>query len=328
MTVYVFFHNAALKYNGGMRVLFRVADAIQAKGYDTKVLIPGKGLYPYENPPNWKPDWFDTNVEVVDDVSVVKSDDIVIMHEEAVWAFDVTMVNKPRYIMINQGAQATFTSSNTSIARTKEIYNQALGTMVVSKYIEEFVSVCLKVPNDNIHNIGNVIDPIFKKSNISDKVNNILVIDKSNTQTNKMILSMIQDCNPEWSIEVVKNYSIQDMAAAMAKSKILLFFCSPTGEGLGLSPIEAGVSCCKVIGYSGTGGREYFNQYGGIFSEIDYNDVTAFIETANRWVHILNNNSIDNLINFDYNRALLEQQYSLPRFEMRVQDAFERILNG
>ena len=54
-------------------------------------------------------------------------------------------------------------------------------------------------------------------------------------------------------------------------------------EGLGIPPIEAAIAGNKVIGYTGKGGNEYWNN--PIFTEIAHGDISGFIK--NKGAHFL-----------------------------------------
>ena len=60
----------------------------------------------------------------------------------------------------------------------------------------------------------------------------------------------------------------------MSKSKIFLSFSMM--EGLGLPPIEAAIAGNKVIGYSGEGGKEYWEK--PIFTEIPHGNISKFMD--------------------------------------------------
>ena len=60
----------------------------------------------------------------------------------------------------------------------------------------------------------------------------------------------------------------------LQKSKIFLSFSEL--EGWGLPPIEAALTGNKVIGYTGEGGKEYWDQ--PIFSEIMMGDIKGFVK--------------------------------------------------
>src|SRR5664279_3802216 len=67
-----------------------------------------------------------------------------------------------------------------------------------------------------------------------------------------------------WRIESIDGLNEDGVAAMLGKSKIFLSFSEL--EGLSLPPIEAALSGCHVIGYTGEAAKEYWDDE--IFTEI------------------------------------------------------------
>jgi glycosyltransferase involved in cell wall biosynthesis len=62
----------------------------------------------------------------------------------------------------------------------------------------------------------------------------------------------------------------------LGKSKIFLSFSEL--EGLSLPPIEAALSGCQVVGYTGEAAKEYWDKE--IFTEIYAGDIKAFVKSV------------------------------------------------
>lgn len=276
-------------------MIYRITEALIAGGYNAKVLIPGKNLYPQDNPPDYKPFWFDTELSVVDDVDVITSDDVVILHEEAVWAYDSVIKNNPRIIMLNQGLQASMVDmpSNVSWSKACQAYQNALGSIVVSKYIKQGIHKLFGARELRTHviNPARLIDNYFVPGI---KTNTILVMLKSTARNNMatdMMLKVFRERYPDWNLEIMSGMlSTREVAQAMASAKIFLFFCNNAGEGFGLPPFEAAMSGCKVIGYSGLGGSQYWQE--PLMTEVEYNDIVSFVDVLDTWTIILKDGSM------------------------------------
>ena len=79
----------------------------------------------------------------------------------------------------------------------------------------------------------------------------------------------------KWKMESLANLDEKNLFKKLCKSKIFLSFSY--AEGFGMPPIEAALAGNKVIGYTGGGGKEYWNK--PIFHEIQNGDIKKFSET-------------------------------------------------
>jgi hypothetical protein len=308
-------------------VLFRIAESLIKAGYDACVLIPGE-LYSEENKADYRPTWFKTDVPVTNRISDITSNDVVFIHEEAVWAFHELKKNNPRHVMINQGAQCTMCNEHISYADTKMMYQSALGVLVVSDYIADTLHTLFNIPKNKIFTLNNVnlISPIFKPGV---KKNKILIMRKAIRVTNisnDMLVKIIRE-RYNWEVELVKDLTHEQMARSMAESKIFVFLCQDCGEGFGIPPFEAAISGCKVIGYSGLGGRSRYDYPN--FTEIEYNDVNNFIKEVDYWVRELyHTNILEYSPRAEFVRDRLSRERDINYFYNDVKHAITRILNG
>lgn len=335
MKVYVFCHIGARTPNGGVKILFEYANALREGGYDAYILLPGAHLYPDDCPKDYKPSWFDTNVPVIDDVRVVTSNDIVIIHEEGIWCYEHLAANNPRMIMINQGAQSSITDNvgmHITYNFAKSIYTKCMGVITISPYISECVNTVFGVDKSKIYMIENPVDDYFT-STLDQKSNTILVMNKQpGNVVSQMILKILCERYTKWRVRVVRNLTHRELAKEMSRSKIFLFLCTPHGEGSSLPPVEAALSGCRVVGYSGIGSRYYWNL--PIFREIEYNDVNDTIKHLDECTEMLQN---DDLYKFLYTQFLspdsvpvtkLRNHRSIYKFKHEVNRVFKEIIKS
>lgn len=328
MKVYVFCHNAIARPTGGVKVLFEIADGLLKAGYDAYVLIPGN-LYLDENPSNFRPAWFDSDVQVVNDINILTKDDIVFIHEEATWAFYEIKKNNPRHIMINQGAQCTLCIEHIDYKQTHMMYSTALGVVSVSDYINDTLNTIFDIPYSKLFTVNNInlISKMFAPGIKKNKICYIQKISSKDNIANKMMVKIMEQRYPGWEVEKLTDRPQEGIAKAMAESKIFVFFCHDWGEGFGIPPVEAAISGCKVIGYSGHGGRHYYEQ--PTFTEIEYNDVNVFTMVLDHWVKALENIS---MLEYNEQARQLHQKLSYQRditlFHNDVKTIMEKILNG
>lgn len=323
--IYVFSHVGAKRPSGGVKILFEMTQALIDAGHEAAILMPGAHLYPLDCPKDYKPSWFETDVPVFDDVRIVTSEDIVIMHEEGVWAFDYVMANNPKYLIINQGAQASIANNvgmNITYDFVRKIYEGAEAVIAVSPYIQTFVNVAFGVPYEKIHLIENVIDSYFEPSPTKD--NTILIVDKSMTLASELVIKVCGERYPGWRVEVVDNYTHKQLAESMSMAKIFVFFANNGGEGSGMPPVEAANAGCKVIGNSGLGGRSFFQS--PIFSEVEHSDVVEFIRQLDFWTETLQHKNMSDIPGAVVQREVLSISRSKEVYQKRVKDVFENVL--
>ena len=328
MRIWVFCHNAINYPSGGVKVFFKIAEALIRAGYDARVLIPGDFQ---GNSTEWRPFWFPNTAPVHNDLDAITSDDVVIIHEESIWCYAELKKHNPRHIMLNQGIHSSCCIPDIGYMQTKQMYRDALGVLSVSDYITDGINYLFDVPRSKIAKINpiNLIEDYFKPG---PKINRILIMPKRSSLyniSNAMIIKIIQEryLDKGWTVEIVKDYTLEMVAHAMSIAKIFVFLCNDAGEGLGVPPLEAAISGCKVIGFSGLGGREFFDFPN--FSEIEYNDSINFIKEMDTWVERLQDTTI-----LDYNSRAefvhdrLSRLRQIEKFDESVTTAVGRMIYG
>ena len=328
MVVWVFCHNAINYPSGGVKVFFKIAEALIRGGYDARILIPGDFQ---GNNTEWRPFWFPNFAPVYNNIDVISKDDVVIIHEESIWCYRELKKNNPRHIMLNQGIHSSCCIPDITYNQTKDMYRQALGVLSVSDYITEGINYLFDVPRNKIAKINpvNLIEDYFKPGI---KENRILIMPKRSSLhniSNAMIIKIIEEryLDRGWVVEIVRDYTLEQVAYSMSIAKIFVFLCNDAGEGLGVPPLEAALSGCKVIGFSGLGGREFFDFPN--FTEIEYNDSINFIKEMDTWVERLQDTTIldyNPRAEFVYNR--LKHKNGESQFDRDVVEAVGRMING
>ena len=137
----------------------------------------------------------------------------------------------------------------------------------------------------------------FKKKNL------ITFMSRKLPQHSKLVTNYLKSHLPiNWKLKNIHQLSEKETYSILKKSKIFLAFSS--FEGLALPPIEAALAGNYVIGYSGEGGKEYWNS--SIFTEVNSGNINHFVKSINEKIIFLKNNKKfpkKNLIN-------LENQFS------------------
>ena len=109
-----------------------------------------------------------------------------------------------------------------------------------------------------------------------------------------------------WKIKSIHNLKQADVYKYLLKSKIFLAFSKL--EGLPLPPVEAAIAGNKVIGYTGEGGKEYWQK--PVFTEIPNGNLTKFSSEILKYIK-----NGENKNKFKYATKRITKLFS-PKLEM------------
>jgi len=309
MIVYVFCQGFNTKPSGGVKVLFDIVNLLNKSNWKSKILIPN-GEY--------KINWLDYEVEIENNPDKVTSQDIMVFHEETLWMFDKIVGRTGcKYIILNQGAHWSLTNY-LGYNRTKEIYQNALGVLVNSVHTGLLVDRLFGQLKQYRFHIG--IPEYFKPS--QQKANTIAYMPRRNSETAECIAQYVKDVHSNWSVIAINDMHQKQVADVLSLSKIFLSFGGP--EGFGLPPLEAALGGCKVIGYHGFGGEEFFKQ--PVFTSIPFMDIPLFLDTINEYVSLLNNKQVLEIGKASEQITYLRNTYSKERFESDIINAFTEMI--
>lgn len=265
MTVYVFSQGFNKLPSGGVKVLFDIVKTLSENGITSKLLIPGG---------NFNVDWFDNEIEIENNGDNLQKNDIVILHEETLWAWDKIAAKNCKIAILNQGAHWSLTNY-LGYEKTKEIYKKALFVAVNSYYTKELA--------DRLFDINSTVITLPVDNNLfkpSSKQNRISYMPRRNSETAECIAQYVKGKHTDWEVYAIDNLKHRDVALVLSTSKIFLSFGGP--EGFGLPPLEAALSGCYVIGYHGFGGQEFF--YKPLFEPVAFMEVIPFLDAVDKAV--------------------------------------------
>jgi hypothetical protein len=317
MTIYVFSQGANTEPSGGVRILFDLVKCLKRSGINSKILIPN-GAAPY------KVTWFDyDDVEIVNDFSVIKKEDIIVLHEETLWVFE-SLVKKYecKHVIFNQGAHWSLTNY-LGYFNTKKIYEEAEFVLVNSDHTRKLVQTLF---GDDVvqFQVRLGVEKYFSPA--AHKENRICYMPRVNrempSETAECIVQYVKDVHSDWELFPIKNMNHKSVAEILSTSKIFLSFGGP--EGFGLPPLEAALSGCKVIGYHGFGGEEFFHE--PLFTEIPFMDIPLFLDQINVYTSLLKNTNPIAIQGAQLQIEKLSKKYSPLSFEEDVIRSFKTIL--
>jgi hypothetical protein len=305
--IYIFSQGANNKPSGGVKVLFDIVKTLNDHKMESSLLING-GEY--------SPQWFsENNIPIESDIYKVTENDVVVFHEEALWAFERIKLSNCKHIILNQGAHWSLTNY-LGYERTKQIYENSLGVIANSDYTMKLVRR-LFGHNFLLKRFHIGIEPYFTPGN---KQNVITYMPRRNSETAECIVQYVQGKHKQWTCLALDNMSHEHVANALASSKLFLSFGGP--EGFGMPPLEAMLSGCHVVGFDGFGGEEYFKP--PLFIPVPFMDLMAFLSAVDFKIQQLGNN---NQLHYGLTQHYLKDLYSKKTFTQEIITIFKELLN-
>jgi hypothetical protein len=245
----VFFCPSVTVINGGIKHIFRMAEALIDQGRDAVVFEPnGK-----------RPGWFTSIAPIVgQDIFTADADQIYVLPED----------------------QPHILADFAKLPQRKAIYSQnhfygALGLPNGGSYADYGVTdiLCssktiydhcrLRHPAVRAHIVPCAVDTRFTPRA---KQNAIAFMPRKRFIEANYLRDMFRFQHPEfkdWQWREIDNMSEDDAAHALGEAKVFLSLSRL--EGFGLTPLEAMASGCIVSGFTGIGGRDYATPQNGFW---------------------------------------------------------------
>lgn len=202
----------------------------------------------------------------------ITQDDIVIVAEEFVWICQSDLLPRNlRYIIVNQGLFASF-SGDLPFQIYQTIYDNAEYVLVNSDHTEKGVIELFEVPRNKVYKFRLGIDS--NRYYPAKKENVISFLSYKNGVFGNWMHLYINGKYRDFKVEKMHMVSRDESRKIFQKSKLFLSFGGP--EGFGLPPLEAAFCGCKVIGFHGYGGAEYWKS--PVFTSVKFIDHIEFME--------------------------------------------------
>lgn len=239
--------------SGGIKVIYRHVDELNALGIRAAVVHDQDGF---------RCTWFENSTSVVSARSLrIKRNDVLVIPE----FYGAGLGGLPlgaRVVSFNQGPHRTFDRIGLDTARPGAPYSELMGLEGILTVSNDGADLLRTVyPDVPVATARNVIDEqIFHPAeDIAPRI--ISYVPSRRDEELHQILHLL-NARPEissgiWRLVALKGLSESRMAAALRESAIFLSLSDR--DGFGLPPAEAMACGAYVVGYSGGGGREYFD---------------------------------------------------------------------
>ena len=258
---------------GGNKVVYRHVDLLAQAGIEAWVFHPRDHFF-YEG--------LVSRPRVVGPSSLVlHRSDLLILPEDAGPAMG-TFAAGVRKLIFNQNAYYSFRYFGLQPAALPPYRNaEIIGALVVSEDSRRYLSyafpglICERVVLSLDYRAFNFVPWHRKRRQIA-------YMTRKNEGDVAQVVKILTARGglDDWNLVPIEGLSEPDVARVMGESQLFLAFGHP--EGLSLSNLEALASGCRVIGYTGRAGREYFAATGSI--EIELGDIVGFCEAVEKFV--------------------------------------------
>ena len=258
---------------GGIRVIYRHVDALNAMGVPARVL---------HGRPGFRSTWFehDTAVVYAPDVELTR-DDLLVVPE---W-YGPTLDRLPRdvpLVIFNQRAYDTFDLIPYETTGPGAPYAGRPGLRAqLTVSIDNADLLAYAFPGVPVHRVRNVIDAAIFHPGPEIPGRRVCFTTSRRGREREQLLHILRSRGvlDGWEVVPIEGRSEAEVAEIMRGSAVYLSFSDR--EGFGLPPAEAMASGCYVVGYPGLAGREFFDP--AYCAPVGENDLLAFaraVETA------------------------------------------------
>lgn len=209
----------------------------------------------------------------------IQQTDLLVVSEEFIFvAMDLSRYTT-NYIVLNQGLNSSLVSDfrRNTYPVTKLLYQGARGVIANSHHTKENITKLFELDSDKVHLYTIHINDNFKPAT---KTNTVAYMPRRNRVFGCFVVNYLSGKYPETEFIAIDNMCTEEVITALGVSKLFLSFGGP--EGFGMPPVEAAFSGCKVIGFDGGGGEEYFNE--PIFTKVPFYDHMKFIEVSDNFM--------------------------------------------
>jgi hypothetical protein len=253
---------------GGNRTIYRHVDALNSAGIPAVVVHHKSGF---------ACSWFDHKTPVIGSKAVTLTSSDILVVPEFYGPSLLKLPVGPRVVIFNQNAYQTF--SGVSAASPSATYRDVLGIeaiLVVSKDNEDYLRYAF--PELRIERVRNAVDgQIFYPAAMA-AGRRVAVMPRRRLADCAQVLHLLRmrGCLNSWEVIRIEGCSERETADAMRSCAIFLSFSER--EGFGMPPAEAMACGCYVIGFTGMGGREFFDP--SISSPVEEGDILAFAKAT------------------------------------------------
>lgn len=251
---------------GGVNVIYQHCDILNELGANAEVYHWGHE--------NYKCPWFKNQTRIKRDQFINKITDFSVVPEmSAVEVGEYLKENGARYgIFVQNPLYALCGGIDRNPLRVQEAYLNAELIITISDYSTKFIKYSF--PNLNDSKIIQ-LQPIVDGCRVGEKKKIITYMPRKLSTHGRYIEELFaHKIREDWQLLSLENIDQSRVFEILSESSI--FISLSYSEGLGLPPIEAAISGNLVVGYTGEGGKEYFEP--PLFNAVAHGDFIALFD--------------------------------------------------
>jgi glycosyltransferase involved in cell wall biosynthesis len=249
--------------SGGIRVIYRHVDILNAAGVPAAVLHHAEGF---------SCAWFEHSTRTLGAPAVTLSPADTLVVPEVYAPFFAQIPSGPRLVAFNQNAYLTFEHTEAAGAA---LYDRFAAAMTVSEDSAEYLRFAF--PGLRAEAVPNAVDPAVFHPSPDPPARRLALMPRKRPDEAAEILRLLGERLRGWEVTPIAGASEAEAATALREAPI--FLALGRREGFGMPAAEAMASGCFVVGFSGFGGRDLFD--GDWAREVEDGDVlTAARELA------------------------------------------------
>lgn len=297
--------------SGGIRKLYRFVDILNAAGIPSSILHARSGF---------SCSWFAHRTAVTSTAKMMAAPDDVFVIPEVYRGHTRSLPPRIRQIIINQNAYITLRTLSEDPANASSYIDNPNLAAVLTVSQDNFDVLSYLFPNIPLCRLRLGIDPAIHYPPSLPKQRRIVYMPRKRLNDASLVLDILRrrDALEGWEVIAIEKMSEESTANLLRSAAIFLSFSS--FEGFGLPPLEAIACGCRVIGYHGFGGREYFKA--PYATAIEDGDAVSFARTVETCIRNFESRHDDHPdIHTDTIRDLMDN-YTLEAERLSIVEAF------
>ncbi len=254
------------KINGGVKYIFRMAEALRADGHDA-VIFEKTGT---------RPAWFASTAPIIggDNLQPAANETLVLPEDQpdtlrllAEWP-QRKIIYCQNHFYAALGAQGAHSFADFGV---RDIL---CSSRAIMNYCE------LRHPGTRTHYVPCAVDPAMFKP--AEKTRMVALVPRKRPVEAMFIQDMLTALAPAWrNMEWLSLHQSSEAEIAAGFGRAAIFLSLSRLDGFGLTPVEAMASGCVVAGFTGIGGSDYANAQNGFWAgEDDFPACGKALESA------------------------------------------------
>lgn len=300
--------------SGGVRVLYRHVDILNAAGVDAAVV---------HQTPGFRCSWFQNRTRIVNAEKLNPTPDDVLVIPEVYPPEALAFAPGVRKVIFNQNGFFTFNGFPPDFSDTVNPYAHPdlLAVMVVSEHVDQYVQYAFPwVRTERVR--PSVDERVFRPGNRREP--RICFMPRRNPGDARQVFEILKARGELRGLEILPLDQVSAETVANVLGNSALFFSFGTEEGFGLPPAEAMACGCLVVGYHGFGGLEFFGSDWSF--PVDAHDVLDYAAKAGKAIELWRNDEYRYRRMTRAARGFINENYSVDRERQSVLEAWKRML--